>query len=296
MTMRIALVTTSWPDGRDAPGGHFVRTEARALEQAGHEVVLITPPTGGAFGWPGVPARIRERPLRAVEVGLWVGYARHRLHNLTSVHRTVAHWAIPSAWPIGVSTRGALDVVSHGGDIRLLAALPARARRFVVHAIASRARVWRFVSETLLSDLLRALDTDARTLVARIAIVEPAALDVPDVSNQIERIREEIGLRRVAVCVARLVPSKRVERAIEHVAESRTFDMLVIVGDGPERSALERLARRRSVDARFVGLVPRTVALSWIGAADALLHASNAEGASTVVREAHMLGTAVVIL
>jgi glycosyltransferase involved in cell wall biosynthesis len=156
--------------------------------------------------------------------------------------------------------------------------------------------VWRFVSETLLSDLLRALDTDARTLVARIAIVEPAALDVPDVSNQIERIREEIGLRRVAVCVARLVPSKRVERAIEHVAESRTFDMLVIVGDGPERSALERLARRRSVDARFVGLVPRTVALSWIGAADALLHASNAEGASTVVREAHRLGTAVVIL
>jgi glycosyltransferase involved in cell wall biosynthesis len=41
---------------------------------------------------------------------------------------------------------------------------------------------------------------------------------------------------------------------------------------------------------RFVGAVPREEALAWIGAADALLFASRAEGLSTVVREAEALG------
>jgi glycosyltransferase involved in cell wall biosynthesis len=86
------------------------------------------------------------------------------------------------------------------------------------------------------------------------------------------------------------------ERAIEYVAASDAFDGLVVVGDGPERSRLERLARSRHVDAQFLGVVDRSEALAWIGAAHALLHASDTEGASSVVREARALGTPVVVL
>jgi glycosyltransferase involved in cell wall biosynthesis len=294
--MRIALVTTSWPESSDAPSGHFVQAEARALERAGHEVVVIAPPPGGAFGWPGVESRVRERPIRAGEAAWWVASARHRLTHLPAVHRTIAHWAIPSAWPIGVAGPGALDVVSHGGDVRLLLALPNIVRHRIAGAIAGRARVWRFVSERLLSGLLREIDAETRALVERIALVEAPALDMPDIRLRVLQMRERLGARKVAVCVARLVASKHVDRAIEYVASSHKFDGLVVVGDGPERASLQRLARFRGIDARFVGVVDRGEALAWIASAQALLHGSDAEGASTVVREAHELGTPVVVL
>ena len=88
--------------------------------------------------------------------------------------------------------------------------------------------------------------------------------------------------------------SKRVDRAIAHVAATGSADALVVVGDGPERASLERIARTLGVRARFVGRVAREDALAWIGAADLVLHASEAEGLSTVLREAEALGTPVV--
>ncbi len=44
---------------------------------------------------------------------------------------------------------------------------------------------------------------------------------------------------------------------------------------------------------RFLGTTSRREALSWIGAADELVHASRIEGLSTVIREAERLGTSV---
>jgi glycosyltransferase involved in cell wall biosynthesis len=291
--MQIAVVTTSWPDGARDPAGHFVQAEVRKLELAGHDVVVVAAPPGGAFGWPGVAARLRERPLRAIEAARWVAAARGRLAVL-GVERVVAHWAIPCAWPIGITLRDTpLEAVSHGGDVRLLAALPSPARRMVAGSIASRAWRWRFVSDSLMKELVGTLDRETRAQVERIAVVEAPALEMPDVSDAVrERRRAAQGLR-IAVVVGRLVASKRVDRAIEHVARSCRVDVLVVVGDGPERGRLERLARARGVNARFVGLLARPDALAWIGAADVLLHASQAEGMSTVVREAESLGTRV---
>jgi glycosyltransferase involved in cell wall biosynthesis len=65
---------------------------------------------------------------------------------------------------------------------------------------------------------------------------------------------------------------------------------IAVVGDGPERSELER----RFADVRFVGHVPHSEALSWIAAADVVVSASRDEGAPTVVREARALGVTVV--
>jgi teichuronic acid biosynthesis glycosyltransferase TuaC len=291
--MRVAVVTTSWPRGASDPGGHFVEAEARVLQGAGHDVLVVSPPAGGAFGWPGVVPRVRERPGRLIGAARWVVASRAQLAAMR-VDRIVAHWAVPCAWPIALGARdAALEVVSHGGDVRLLTALPAPMRRLVVTAIASRAERWRFVSQPLMRNFVRSLDRATRGRVERIAFVEPAVLDMPDVRDAAEVRRRALGGLRVAVSVGRLVPSKRVDRAIEHVARGRELDVLVVVGDGPERGRLERLARGRRVDARFVGLTSRQDALAWIGAADVLLHASEAEGMSTVVREAEALGTRV---
>lgn len=292
--MRIAIVTTSWPSSRGDPSGHFVRAEARELERQGHDVIVVAPQAGGAFGWPGTAARLRERPVRIVEAVQWVAAARRRLREMR-VDRVVAHWALPSAWPVGLAAPGAeLEAVSHGGDVRLLVALPRVVRGRIVRAIAERAVRWRFVSAALLETLLGALDRDTRAGVERIALVKAAAIEIPDVAAAIARKRSELAGARVAVSVGRLVASKRVERAIERVARSESLEMLVVVGDGPERARLEALAKALGVDARFVGTVERDEALAWIGAAHELIHASVAEGMSTVVREAEALGTRVV--
>lgn len=293
--MRIALVTTSWPADEGDPGGHFVRAEARQLERAGHEVVVVAPRAGGAFGWPGVAARLRERPWRAFDAVRWIAEARARVGRL-EVHRVVAHWAVPSAWPVGVAAGVELEVVSHGGDVRLLVAMPRPVRERVAGAIAERALTWRFVSESLRERLVRSLGGRTRTRVERVATVKACAIEVPDVEGAAARIARELGGRRVAVSVGRLVASKRVDRAIEHVARTREVDALVVVGDGPERARLEALARRRGVDARFTGVVPRDEALAWMRAAEVLLFASVEEGASTVLREAEALGTPVTVV
>jgi glycosyltransferase involved in cell wall biosynthesis len=293
--VRIALVTTSYPSDEGDPSGHFVRAEERALVRSGHKVIVVAPEAGGAFGWPGVAARVRERPARVAHAASWVFAVRRRVARL-DVERVVAHWAVPCAWPIATASRAELEVVSHGGDVRCLVAMPRVLREPVAAAIAERASAWRFVSERLKASLCGALSDAVRERVERVAHVRPADLELPDVREAAERIARELGGARVAVSVGRLVPSKRVERAIEHVARTRDVDTLVVVGDGPERPRLEALARRLGVDARFLGTTPRETALAWMRAAHVLLFASELEGESTVLREAEAMGTPVQVL
>jgi teichuronic acid biosynthesis glycosyltransferase TuaC len=295
--MRIAIVSSSFPANEGDPAGHFVRAEARELSREGHQVIVVAPPPGGAFGWPGMAARVKERPWRLVEVARWVMAARARLSRLDA-QRVVAHWAVPCAWPVAWGAPSAeLEVVSHGGDVRTLGRMPRGVRERVVGAIAGRARTWRFVSEELRATLLRSLgDRPLRVRVERLAVVRAASMEMLDVGAAIARHRRALAGTRVAVSVGRLVAGKRVDRAIEHVARTREVEALVVVGDGPERGRLEALARARGVDARFVGLVPREEALAWIGAAAFLVFASEEEGASTVLREAEAMGTRVLVL
>jgi glycosyltransferase involved in cell wall biosynthesis len=297
--MRVAVVTTSWPTHPGDPAGHFVHAEARDLERAGHDVVVVAPEPDGAFGWPGVAARLREQPLRAISAAAWVVRARTIVLKLAA-ERVVAHWAVPSAWPIACAAAGAeLEVVSHGGDVRLLARMPGPVLDRMASAIARRATTWRFVSDALQRQLLDRLGAPARARVQRIAVVRAASIDMPDIAGvraAAAALRLDLGGRRAAVSVGRLVPGKRVDLAIEHLARSRAADALIVVGDGPERPRLERLARSLRLDARFVGVVTRERALAWIAAADFLVHASEAEGLSTVLREAAALGTPVLRL
>src|ERR1700733_10950199 len=172
--MRIAIVTTSWPASEADPGGHFVRASARELERQGHEVVTVAPRAGGAFGWPGVAARLRDRPHRVFEAALWIVRARAQVARVEA-DRVVAHWAVPCAWPIAVASRRSLEVVSHGGDVRLLVALPVAARRHVVRTIASRASQWTFASDALMHELLSSLERADRLAAPRIALVRGPA-------------------------------------------------------------------------------------------------------------------------
>lgn len=307
--MRVAVVTTSYPSYDDDPAGHFVETEVAGLARAGHDVRVFRPEPGGAFGWPGAPTRIRERPSRALDAAAWTLRASLELRRFAP-ERVVAHWCVPSAFPIALGAgigRGArataeLEIVSHGGDVRLLVGMPARARAAIVRAASSRAARWRFVSEELLGALESALSRDDARALRACAEIVPGSIELPDVKDDARAKRSAVCARRLYVCAGRLVASKRVDKVIDYVATSpnhgtrRDERTLVVLGDGPERAQLERLARAWRMDVRFLGTVSRRETLGWIGAADELVHASRAEGLSTVVREAEHLGVPVTIL
>lgn len=300
--MRIAVVTTSYPQGHGDPSGHFVEAEVSGLRAAGHEVVVVTPRAGGAFGWPGASTRLRERPWLGLEAAGWIARAAAKVRT-SRPERVVAHWCVPSAFPIVITPpRGKvvpeLEVVSHGGDIRLLRAMPESLKLRIVGSITARASAWRFVSEELLVDLTEGLPPTLAKSLEKIATVAPSPLAMMDVREDARARRKSIGDRKLFVCASRLVASKGVDRVIDYVAGEQRHHrpVLVILGDGPERAHLERLARAWQIDVRFLGTTPRRETLTWIGAADEVVHASKAEGLSTVVREARELGVPVTIL
>jgi glycosyltransferase involved in cell wall biosynthesis len=296
--MRIAVVSTSYPAHDGDPSGHFVQAEVVELERAGHHVTVVTPAPGGAFGWPGAATRLRARPWLAADAAAWTVRAVREL-RAARPERVVAHWAVPGAWPIAaLGPDVELEIVSHGGDVRLLQRLPARMRGRLVASLARRASQWRFVSTHLQGGLLASVaeaDPRAADMLRAIAVVAASPLGMLDVADDVRARKAGLEGRPLYVCAGRLVASKRVDKVIDYVASKPPghAPVLVVLGDGPERAHLERLAQRWQIDVRFLGKTPRRETLSWIGAADELVHASHAEGLSTVIREAEELGVPV---
>ncbi|XYI00569.1 glycosyltransferase family 4 protein [Sorangium sp. So ce1128] len=323
--MRAVVVTTSYPVSDEDPSGHFVRSSAQALARSGAEVHVIAaggsvldPPSqdgglvvhragGGAlFAWPGAVARARESPLRLLSAGPFALSVLARLRGLGPIDLAVAHWIVPCAWPLLLaSPRAQLEVRAHGADVRLLLGAPRAARAAVVGALLRRDARFVFAARALLDVLAGALAPEQARALVGASRVEPPAFDLPPVAERGRMLRGELAQRpgeRLAVVACRLIPTKRVELAIEAARAAGPGLRLVVIGDGPERAALERLAGlgdRAAGSAggdavRFTGALPRRDALAWIAAADVLLHPSSQEAAPTVIREARALGVPVI--
>ncbi len=99
---------------------------------------------------------------------------------------------------------------------------------------------------------------------------------------------------RFFVAVGRLVPNKNFNMLIQAFATSGVAGELIILGEGPERSALEALAKDLGIAGRvrMPGFVPEPYPI--IARALAYLSASNAEGFPNALVEALALGVPVV--
>jgi glycosyltransferase involved in cell wall biosynthesis len=298
---RVAILTTSYPRREGDAAGHFVETEARALAARGHDVTVIAPgrglgisqphvewlPDSGLFGFPGALLRLRESPKRALGAVRFVIGARRSLRDKGPFDRVVAHWLVPSAWPVALASSAPLEVVAHGSDVALLLRLPRGVRTAIIKALMRRGAHFRFVSAELRDRLARATLPE----LIDVSRVEPCAIDVSAAPTRL-RARRRLGVardERLIVIASRLIRDKRVDVALR-AAELLPAATLVVVGDGPERSALQA----EFPGVRFTGARPRPDALAWIAAADVVLSASRSEGAPTVVREARALGVPVV--
>jgi teichuronic acid biosynthesis glycosyltransferase TuaC len=299
VSLRIAVITSSYPRGPDDAAGHFVRSEVALLGRTGAQVTVVAPGAGpaepglcwvqdhGAFGWPGALERLRAHPLRALGVLRFCWAARRALLDAGPFDRLVAHWIVPSGWPVGAGVPGELEVVAHGSDVKLLLGLPPSVRREIVGRLIDRGAAFRFVSSALRRELAQATFPELEGL----ASVAPCAVDVSEAPDR-ARARQKLGLdpeEPWIVVVGRLLPAKRVDVALR-AATLVPRAQVAVVGDGPERARLER----DHGYVKFLGHLSRSHTLAWIAAADLLLTASEDEGAPTVVREARAIGTPVV--
>jgi teichuronic acid biosynthesis glycosyltransferase TuaC len=300
--VRVAVVTTSYPSHPGQAAGHFVEAEVRERRARGENVTVIAPGSssvrdpaagvlrargGGLFGPPGALPRLRANPLRVRGLLSFTLRARRLLDRHGPFDAIIAHWLLPSAWPISVGKSPRLESVAHGSDVQLLSRLPSTLRLLIARQLMGEGNVVRCVSEHVQSELLAATDARLRpwTFVAASPFELPATLGR-------SAARGRLGLcarTRLIVIVARLIPDKRVGAALSAVALLPDVQV-VVVGGGPLHG---RLARDFP-NVRFTGELDRPIALDWIAAADVLVSGSRLEGAPTVVREARALGTSVV--
>lgn len=317
--MRIVVATSSYPGTESDASGHFVRAHARRLARgAGAEVTVIAPGargevdveavgsgsvlvvrTGGAalFAWPGAAARARERPARLLAAPAALVRAAHAARTLGPFDRAVAHWIVPSAFPVLAGVDAPLEIVAHGADVRLLVAAPAALRSAIVSRVLARSDRLCFVAASLRDELARALPWALARRLHERATIAMAPIDLPD-RGELGDPRASLGLAagtRYAAWVGRVVSSKRPLLALE--AARAAGLVLVFTGDGPGLDEVRASAARAPTGGPALivtGRLPRSRALAIVAAASVLLHTSMVEGAPTVVREARALGVPVV--
>jgi glycosyltransferase involved in cell wall biosynthesis len=139
------------------------------------------------------------------------------------------------------------------------------------------------------------------------ATVEPAAIDGslfrPLRAGERAALRRGLGCTTPTVlAVGRLVPVKGFDLLVRAAGRlpRRRRPSVVLVGDGPERTRLERMAAARGVSLRLPGALPPAAVAAWMGAADVYaqpsrtLASGRSEGSPLAVREALAAGLPVV--
>jgi glycosyltransferase involved in cell wall biosynthesis len=112
-----------------------------------------------------------------------------------------------------------------------------------------------------------------------------------------DRIRASVGVglqERMLLCVGRLIASKRVCDAVAAMDLLTEPAKLVIVGDGPERAALQADVSRRELNGKVVFAGERSNVADLLLAADYFLFPSESEGLPNALIEACLAGLPIV--
>lgn len=123
------------------------------------------------------------------------------------------------------------------------------------------------------------------------------AYDPENIGKTKEEARKDLGISGFIVLSAgRFVPWKGfsgVIKAVASVKEEIPDIRLILVGDGPMRKELERVAREAGIGERviFTGTLPREEALLYMKAVDLFVLNTGYEGFAHFVLEAAALGT-----
>ena len=303
--MRVVFLTHNYPRRPGDLSGAAVGTLARALLRRGISVRVVTPSDeSGEVEVDGVAVKqmrvgrsirdtiSRNDSLAAAlrsPIGL-LALGRLRRSMRAAARQEIsggadlvhAHGWIPGGLAAPAGTPLVLTV--HGADASLLK--ESRIARSLARPIFQRAAVVTTIS--------REVGTWVQAGVGRF-VDNPHIHPMPTDTRTYPWTRGGGG----AVVISRLVSSNRVELAIETTAvlASCGHDFsLTIVGDGPERPALEQRAAQLGVSAlvRFAGALGLPEARVYLERADVMLFTARGEGTALSAIEALVSGVPVV--
>ena len=253
--------------GRDGGVNSHIRAQARALRRLGHDVRV--------FGASSAPLAGGELALSTC-VSLTIGGTE------TGIGIDPRAW-----WRVAALFRAAQFDVLHLHE-PLMPLVPWFALRQAAvpvvatfHTHRERGHRWYGPYQGLLAPLMRRIRTRlavsgaaqrtvARDFPGRYEIV-PNGIDVDRFRAPAARPAAMPDQSRFVLFVGRLEPRKGVDRLIRAmtIVQAHTPDArLVIVGDGPDRGALEALAREAGIGATFAGRVPDGLLPAYYRAAD----------------------------
>jgi glycosyltransferase involved in cell wall biosynthesis len=302
--MRALVVTGIWPPDVGGPAVHAPAL-AEFLTERGHEVRVVTtadtPPAAQSYTIHWV-TRVLPPGLRHLAVASMVARVARRTDVVyaTSMVRRAGIGTTVARRPLVVKLvsdeayerarrarryQGTLDEFqSFRGDLRV------RATRATRTAALRRAE--RVISPSAyLRELAVAWGLDAD----RVTVVPNPAPPVPELPSR-EALRAELGVEGPLLAFAgRLTAQKALDVALDALA-SVPRATLLLLGEGPERSSLERRVAGLGLEGRvrFLGSGSRDDVLRLFRAADAALLTSGWENLPHTVLEALAVGTPVV--
>ncbi len=258
MTGRTLLVTNDFPP---RPGGIQQFVHNLAVRQPAGSVLVY------ASTWKGAEKFDADQPFEVVreDTGVLLPTPRvaRRAAELARAHECDTVW-FGAAAPLGLLADGLRRysgvrravALTHGHEVGW-AALPGA--RQVLRRIARGNDVITYLGEYTRLRLQRALH--GLTDLQRLAPGVDVDAYHPGVDGAPVRARHGLTGRPVIVCVSRLVPRKGQDtliRALPAVRRRVPGAALLVVGGGPYRPTLERLAREQGVEADvvFTGSVP----------------------------------------
>ena len=302
--MNVLIVSGIWPPDIGGPASHAPEL-AEFLRTRGHAVEVVTTaarqpgpePYGVRWVRRSLPAGVRHA---AVVLEIARRARRSDVVYATSMTRRAALGSAVARRPLVLKLTadevyererrsgrfsGDLDAFqdhSGGARVSFLRATRDLAVRRAAHVFTP-------------SGYLRRLVAGWGASQARISVSPnpaPAALTLPSR----DELREELGLRGPTFAFAgRLTAAKALDVALQAVAAVPDASLLV-VGDGPDRGALEEQTRELGLDGRvrFLGGRSREDVLRILAAADAGLLSSRWENFPHLVVEALAAGTPVI--
>lgn len=304
--MRVLFVTHAYPRWDGDVAGAFIERLALALVQRGHAISVVAPSDRGQGGEEtrrGVQVRrvryasvggetlaYRGTMLRALRSPRGLLAFAAMLRSLSRAVRTSeadvvhAHWWVPA----GVAaSRGAVVpyvVTLHGTDVTMLRKL--KPLRPLARRVLERA-----AQVTAVSKFLAGRATEW-TGYHGACLVQPMPVEVPH--------REVPGGGGV-VTVGRLSRQKRTRLVLEAMAKLQRDGVrvpLTVIGDGPERPALERQAEALGIagTTRFRGSVEPEALPQALEGADVMAFPAKHEGFGLAAAEALLLGIPVVAM
>ena len=291
--MRILIIAHSFPREPGDPAGNFLLSLARGQLALGHEVTVVAPHAAGvaeADDFHGVRVRRYRYGPDASETLAYAGTmadqvmrswgARWRMLRLIAASRRMTrevardvrpdvihvHWWFPGAlavWP-RTGLRVPVVITSHGTDLFLLD----RARPVV--RLASR--LFRSAAQVTVISTPLVRRVEALGVPSERITVVPMPLPPPPAADPMTSSSD----RGALLFVGRLVERKGCEyaiRALSLLRDAGRDARLVVVGDGPERAALESLARSLGVapHVEFAGMLPSSAVAERYARAGTLL-------------------------